>query len=94
METLEEPDAMRAMRLGFGDEKIFWFRDDLHNPYPISPLGMSTVNRGHMWGYALAAEEAKLPSSRGAVVKSHKGRVYLGFVGIKDSKEIEVACPH
>lgn len=89
MGKLEEPDAMRAMRLGFGDEKIFWFRDDLHNPYPITPLGMSTVNRGHMWGYALAAEEAKLPSSRGAVVKSHKGRVYLGFVGIKDSKEIE-----
>ena len=36
--------------------------------------------RGHMWGYALSADEAKLPPSRGAVVKSHKNHVYLGFV--------------
>jgi pyruvate,water dikinase len=42
-----------------------------------------------MWGYALSAEEAKLPPSRGAVIKTHKGRVYLGFVGITDPQEIE-----
>ena len=89
MKELEEVNAIRAMRLGFGDENVFWFRDDLHNPYPVSPFGMSTVQRGHMWGYALAAEEAKLPPSRGAVIKTHKGRVYLGFVGITDPKEIE-----
>jgi pyruvate,water dikinase len=88
-QKIEEPDAIRAMRLGFGDEKIFWFRDDLHNPYPITPFAMSTIQRGHMWGYALAAEEAKLPPSRGAAVKSHMGRVYLGFVGITDPKEME-----
>jgi pyruvate,water dikinase len=86
---VEEPDVLRAMRLGHGDEKIFWFRDDLHNPYPVTPFGMSTVHRGHMWGYALSAEKAKLPPSRGAVIKTHKGRVYLGFVGITDPKEIE-----
>ena len=89
MKELEEVNAIRAMRPGFGDENVFWFRDDLHNPYPVSPFGMSTVQRGHMWGYALAAEEAKLPPSRGAVIKTYKGRVYLGFVGITDPKEIE-----
>ena len=89
MPEKEEPDVLRGMRLGFGDENIFWFRDDLHNPYPISPFGMSTIQRAHMWGFALAAEETKLPPSRGAVVKTHKGRVYLGFVPITDPQEIE-----
>ncbi len=90
----EEPDAIRGMRLEFGDSGIFWFRDDLHNPYPISPFAMSTIHRGHMWGYALSAEEAKLPPSRGAVIKSHKNRVYLGFVGITNPKEIEERAKH
>ncbi len=94
VKEMEEPDAIRAMRLGFGDDGIFWFRDDLHNPYPVSPFGMSTVHRAHMWGYALSAEEAKLPPSRGAVIKTHKGRVYLGFVGITDPKEIEERAQH
>jgi len=44
----EESNAIRGIRVNFGDDKIFWFRDDLHNPYPISPLGMSTVQKGHM----------------------------------------------
>ena len=26
---IEEPYPLRAMRLGFGDKKIFWFRDDI-----------------------------------------------------------------
>lgn len=86
---MEEPDPIRGMRLEHGDGGIFWFRDDLHNPYPVTPFGMSTVHRGHMWGYALSAEKAKLPPSRGAVIKTHKGRVYLGFVGITDPKEVE-----
>ena len=85
----EEPDSIRGMRLDFGDDGIFWFRDDLHNPYPVSTLGMSTVHRGHMWGYVLSAEEAQLPPSRGAVIKTHCQRVYLGFVTIDDPKEIE-----
>jgi len=88
MPEKEEPDVLRGMRLGFGDENIFWFRDDLHNPYPISPFGMSTIQRAHMWGFALAAEETKLPPSRGALVKTHNGRVYLGFVPITDPQEI------
>jgi pyruvate,water dikinase len=90
----EEPNAIRGMRLEFGDSGIFWFRDDLHNPYPISPFGISTVHRGHMWGYALSAEEAKLPPSHGAVIKTHKNRVYLGFVGITDPKEIGERAQH
>lgn len=85
----EEPDSIRGMRLDCGDDGIFWFRDDLHNPYPVSTLGMSTVHRGHMWGYVLSAEEAQLPPSRGAVIKTHCQRVYLGFVTIEDQKEIE-----
>ena len=86
---IEEPDPIRGMRLDFGDDRIFWFRDDLHTPYAITPFGMSTIARGHMWGYALAAEEAKLPPSRGALVKTHLQRVYLGFVGIDDPAEVE-----
>lgn len=86
---IEEGNAIRGMRLEFGDDEIFWFRDDLHNPYPVTAFGMSTIHRGHMWGYALSAERAKLPPSRGAVVKTHQNRVYLGFVGITDPKEIE-----
>lgn len=86
---VEEPDVFRSMRLGFGDEKIFWFRDELHSPYPVTAFGMSTIQKGHMWGYALSAEEVQLPPSRGAAVKSYKGHVYLGFVGITDPKEME-----
>jgi pyruvate,water dikinase len=92
--AVEEPDGTRAMQLEFGDSGIFWFRDDLHNPYPISAFGMSTIQRGHMWGYALSADEAKLPPSRGAVVKSHKNHVYLGFVSITDPKEIGERAQH
>ena len=87
--AIEEPDSIRGMRLDCGDDRIFWFRDDLHNPYPVSTLGMSTVHRGHMWGYVLSAEEAQLPPSRGAVIKTYCQRVYLGFVTIDDPKEIE-----
>ncbi len=82
--TGEEPVALRAMEFGFGDENLFWFRDDLHNPYPISTLGMSTIRRAHMWAFAVTAEEAKLPPSRGAVVKTHNSRIYDGFVNITD----------
>ena len=56
MHEMEEPNAIRAIRTGSGDEGMFWFRDDLHNPYPISPFGLSTIRRGHMWGFASAAE--------------------------------------
>ena len=89
-----EPDSIRAIRLDDGDNQIFWFRDDLHNPYPVSAFGMSTIQRGHMWGFAAAAERVKLPPSRGAVVKTHKGRVYLGFVGITDPEEIGKRAQH
>lgn len=86
--TYEEPDAIRGMRLEAEDQSVLWFRDDLHNPYPVSPLGMSVVHRGHMWGYAVSAEEAQLPPSRGAVIKTFGGRVYLGFANIGDPEVI------
>lgn len=70
------------------DKDIFWFRDDLHQPSPISPMGMSTVQKHHAWGYHIAAEQTSLPPSRGAFVKIHKGRVYLGFALIDDADEI------
>src|SRR3990172_4927725 len=79
--------ALRTLRPEF-DQKIFWFRDDLHQPYPISPMGMTTVQKHHAWGYHVAAEQTQLPPSKGAYVKLHKGRVYLGFALIEDADEI------
>ncbi|UCE33736.1 MAG: hypothetical protein JSV40_11045 [Deltaproteobacteria bacterium] len=80
--------GLRSLRMP-EDEDIFWFRDDLHQPYPISPLGMTTIQKHHSWGYHVAAEELKLPLSKGGHVKIYKGRVLLGFEEIKDAKEIE-----
>ena len=79
--------GLRTLRIP-DDEDIFWFRDDLHQPYPISPLGMTTVQKHHAWGYHVAAEETKLPPSKGGHVKIHKGRVFLGFEELKDGAEI------
>ena len=70
------------------DKSIFWFRDDLHQPYAISPMGMSTIQAHHAWGYHFAAEETKLPPSKGGHVKIYKGRVYIGFALIDDPEEI------
>jgi pyruvate,water dikinase len=83
-----DAEDLRSYKPGREDPRVFWFRDDLHNPYPITPLGMSTVNRGHMWGFALAAEESQVPPSKGAVIKTHGQRVYLGFTNIGDPAEI------
>lgn len=79
--------GLRTLRIP-DDEDIFWFRDDLHQPYPISPLGMTTIQKHHAWGYHVAAEELKLPPSKGGHVKIFKGRVFLGFEGLKDEAEI------
>ena len=70
------------------DKSIFWFRDDLHQPYAISPMGMTTLQAHHAWGYHVAAEMTQLPPSKGGHVKIHKGRVYLGFALIDDPEEI------
>jgi pyruvate,water dikinase len=79
--------SMRTLRLP-EDGDIFWFRDDLHQPYPISPLGMTTVQKHHAWGYHVAAEVTQLPPSKGGHVKIHKGRVMLGFEALTDPEEI------
>ncbi len=70
------------------DSDLFWFRDDLHQPYPISPMGMTTIQKHHAWGYHVAADQTSLPPSKGAYVKIHKGRVYLGFTLIDDPEEV------
>ncbi len=70
------------------DKNIFWFRDDLHQPYAISPMGMTTIQAHHAWGYHVAAEQTSLPPSKGGHVKIHAGRVYIGFALIEDAKEI------
>jgi pyruvate,water dikinase len=75
------------------DKSIFWFRDDLHQPYAISPMGMTTVQAHHSWGYHVAADATKLPSSKGGHVKIHKGRVYIGFALIEDPEEISKREP-
>jgi pyruvate,water dikinase len=79
--------ALRTLRPD-RDQSIFWFRDDLHQPCPISPMGMTTVQKHHAWGYHVAAEHTQLPPSKGAHVKIYKGRVYLGFALIDDPQEI------
>lgn len=80
--------SLRTLRLP-ADEDIFWFRDDLHQPYPISPFGMTTVQKHHAWSYHHASKKVMLPGSKGAHVKMYKGRVYLGFAVIKDEREIK-----
>lgn len=79
--------ALRTLRPDH-DSNLFWFRDDLHQPSPISPMGMTTVQKHHAWGYHVAAEQTSLPPSKGAFVKIHKGRVYLGFTLIEDADEV------
>jgi len=86
--TWGDAEALRTYQPGREAPGVFWFRDDLHNPYPVTPLGMSTVNRGHMWGFAVAAEEVQVPPSRGALIKTYGQRVYLGFTNITDPEEI------
>ena len=79
--------ALRTLRPDV-DANVFWFRDDLHQPYPISPMGMTTIQKHHPWGYHVAAEQTQLPPSKGAYVKIHHQRVYLGFAQIEDPAEI------
>lgn len=79
--------ALRTLRPD-RDAGIFWFRDDLHQPYPISPMGMTTIQKHHAWGYHVASEQTQLPPSKGAHVKIYGGRVYLGFALIEDPEEV------
>jgi pyruvate,water dikinase len=79
--------ALRTLRPEY-DQHIFWFRDDLHQPYPISPMGMTTIQKHHAWGYHVASEQTQLPPSKGAHVKVYMGRVYLGFALIDDQEEV------
>ena len=79
--------ALRTLRPE-ADSHIFWFRDDLHQPYPISPMGMTTIQKHHAWGYHVASAQTSLPPSKGAHVKVHQGRVYLGFALIDDPEEV------
>ena len=39
IKELEEPNAIRAMRLGFGDENVFWFRMTCITPTRSRHLG-------------------------------------------------------
>ena len=79
--------GLRTLRIP-DDEDIFWFRDDLHQPYPICPLGMTTIQKHHAWGYHVGAEVTKLPPSKGGHVKIYKGRAMLGFEALTDPDEI------
>ena len=81
--------ALRTLRPDDEFEKsVFWFRDDLHQPYLISPMGMTTIQAHHAWGYHVASESVQLPGSKGAHVKLFEGRVYLGFAELSDPDEI------
>jgi len=87
MEMDRSISALRTLRPD-ADGEIFWFRDDLHQPYPISPMGMTTIQKHHAWGYHVASEQTQLPPSKGAHVKIYQGRVYLGFALIDDPEEV------
>jgi phosphohistidine swiveling domain-containing protein len=87
MSTDRSISALRTLRPD-QDGHMFWFRDDLHQPYPISPMGMTTIQKHHAWGYHVASEQTQLPPSKGAHVKLYKGRVYLGFALIADQEEV------
>lgn len=87
MQTDRSISALRTLRPD-RDADIFWFRDDLHQPYAISPMGMTTIQKHHAWGYHVASEQTQLPPSKGAHVKVHRGRVYLGFALIDDPDEV------
>ena len=78
--------ALRTLRV-LDDDDIFWYRDDMHTPYPVTPLGMTTIQKHHAWGFHVGAETAMAPS-RGAHVKIYKGKVYLGFELIHDPVEL------
>jgi len=75
--------ALRTLRRGQDDE-IFWYRDDLHQPYPISPMGATTLQKHVAWGFQVGADHTKLPPSNGAHIKIHMGRIYVGFALIHD----------
>ena len=86
--------ALRTLRPSTEfDSKIFWFRDDLHQPYCISPMGMTTTQAHHAWGYHKAAAATSLPPSKGGHVKIYRGRVYLGFALIDDPELVKRARP-
>jgi pyruvate,water dikinase len=56
-------------------------------------MGMTTIQAHHAWAYHVASAETSLPPSKGAHVKIHKGRVYLGFALIQDENEIAARAP-
>lgn len=86
--------SLRTLRPGTDFNKsIFWFRDDLHQPYVISPMGMTTVQAHHAWAYHAAAAKTSLPPSKGGHVKIYKGRVFLGFALIADPAEVAARAP-
>ena len=86
--------ALRTLRPSTEfDSKIFWFRDDLHQPYVISPMGMTTTQAHHAWGYHKAAAATSLPPSKGGHVKIYRGRVYLGFALIDDPELVKARAP-
>jgi pyruvate,water dikinase len=87
MEHDRSISALRTLRPD-QDADIFWFRDDLHQPYVMSPMGMTTIQKHHAWGYHVASEQTQLPPSKGAHVKIFQGRVYLGFALIDDPDEV------
>src|SRR3989304_1191807 len=67
--------ALRTLRPD-RDADIFWFRDDLHQPYVMSPMGMTTIQKHHAWGYHVASAQTQLPPSKGAHVKLSQGRAH------------------
>lgn len=66
-----------------------WFRDALHNPYPMSPLDTYSPD---MWRLTLAQSNNRLfmvPPSRGLNMRVLNGYIYLSAFSVEDPEEIQ-----
>ncbi len=87
MEPTYDWDTKRIRR---EDLNRFWFRDDLHTPYPVTPMAASLFNRHHDWGYQYTSlNEFQHPKTYGISVKTYMGRVYFGPILVPEEESEE-----
>ena len=63
------------------DEQLFWFRDVMHNPMPITPLNATLFQPAFSVGASRAMDRLSLPISE-MRVSVQNGYVYLGGVPV------------
>jgi len=80
-------NARRAFREE--DENSFWFKDHLHNPVPLSPIGASIYIDCLSWGYQVAAQELSIPTTKGYDMSVYRGWLYQGPKTLSNEEEIK-----